>query len=114
MSINPKVLVPAALGLLLASGSAFADAGKVTILSVTPKDPYAKDKIMVKYQATPGTEGDHLHLNVDGKRVDIIHELSGTAVVNPLPSGQHHICLAINTKAHVPTGAEACTDVMVW
>lgn len=56
----------------------------------------------------------YLHLNVDGKRVEVIHQLKGEAVVDPLPSGKHHICLAVNTKAHVPTGTEGCVDVTVW
>jgi hypothetical protein len=28
-----------------------------------------------------------------------------------LMPGKHHICLTVNTKGHVPTGAEACIDV---
>lgn len=117
MNLNARIALLALPALLIGPAALAADAaaaGKVTILSVTPKDPYAKDKIAVKYEAVPGTEGDHLHLNVDGKRVDIIHELTGTAMVGPLHSGGHHICLAVNTKAHVPTGAESCVDVMVW
>jgi len=112
--MNSKILVPVIFAFLFGWGSAFAAEGKVTILSVTPENPYDKDKIMLKYDAVPGPEGDHLHLNVDGKRVDVIHQLKGTATVNPLPSGKHHICLAVNTKAHVPTGVESCVDVTVW
>ncbi len=115
--MHPELKLVCALvaTLLVGSGSAFAaDAGKVRITSVAPDIPYAKDKIMLKYEATPGAEGDHLHLNVDGKRVDILHALKGTAEVQPLPSGKHHICLALTTTAHVPTGAEDCRDVTVW
>lgn len=112
--MNTKIYILPILSLLLGSNIAFAAAGKVNILSVSPDIPYAKDKIMVQYDAVPGPEGDHLHLNVDGKRVDVIHQLKGTATVDPLPSGKHHVCLAINTKAHVPTGVESCVDVTVW
>lgn len=112
--MNTKILVTVIFALLLGTGSAFAAEGKVTILSVSPTDIYAKDKIMLKYDAVPGPEGDHLHLNVDGKRVDVIHQLKGTAEVGSLPSGKHHICLAVNTTAHVPTGVEGCVDVTVW
>lgn len=118
MNLNARIAILALPALLLGAAGAFASdgaqSGKVTILSVTPKEPYDKDKISLKYEAIPGPDGDHLHLNVDGKRVEVIHELSGTAMVGPLPSGKHHVCLAINTKAHVPTGPEACVDVMVW
>lgn len=108
------ILIAGVLTLLFGSGRAFAEEGKVTIMSVSPSVPYNNDKIILKYEAVPGPEGDHLHLNVDGKRVDIIRQLTGTAEVHPLPSGKHHICLAINTKAHVPTGVEECVDVTVW
>ena len=112
--MKSKVFVPVVAALLFACGSALAAEGKVTILSVTPETPYNNDKIMLKYEAEPGPTGDHLHLNVDGKRVDVIHQLKGTATVDPLPSGKHHICLAVNTKVHVPTGVEGCVDVTVW
>lgn len=102
------------VALLAGPAGAFADAGMVKITRISPDIPYPKDKNMLQYEATPGAEGDHLHLNVDGKRVDIIRELKGTAEVNPLPSGKHHVCLALNSKGHVPTGGEDCRDVTVW
>jgi hypothetical protein len=108
------ILITAVVALVLGSGSVFAEEGKVTIMSVTPAVPYTNDKIKLTYEAVLGPNGDHLHLNVDGKRVDIIRQLKGTAEVGPLPAGKHHICLAINTVSHVPTGAEGCTDVTVW
>jgi hypothetical protein len=43
--------------------------------------------------------------------VDVIHQLKGNANVGMLEAGKHHICLEVNTKGHVPTGAEACVDV---
>ena len=109
-----NILIPLLLVLAFVSSGAFAAEGKVVIKSVSPSSVYANDKITLSYEATPGPEGDHLHLNVDGKRVDVIHQLKGNAVVDPLPAGKHHICLAINTKAHVPTGVESCVDVDVW
>jgi len=112
--MKTKLFVPVIFAFLFAWGSAFAAEGKVTIMSVMPENPYNNDKITLKYEAVPGPEGDHLHLNVDGKRVDVIHQLKGTAMVDPLPTGKHHICLAVNTKEHVPTGVEGCVDVTVW
>ncbi|HEX5337220.1 MAG TPA: hypothetical protein VFW53_02175 [Gallionella sp.] len=97
---------------LLGSGSAFAEAGSVTINS--PADGAmlnAKDKIMLNYAAVPGPEGDHLHLNIDGKRVDVIRQLKGSTEVAALDPGNHQICLAVNTKAHVPTGVEKCINI---
>ncbi len=111
---TPRIMIPVLLAGLFACGGALAAEGKVTISSVMPKDVYSNDKITLTYAADPGPTGDHLHLNVDGKRVDVIRQLKGTATVDPLPPGKHHICLAVNTKAHVPTGVESCVDVEVW
>ena len=80
-----NILIPLLLVLAFVSSGAFAAEGKVVIKSVSPSSVYANDKITLSYEATPGPEGDHLHLNVDGKRVDVIHQLKGNAVVDPLP-----------------------------
>ena len=112
MIVNSNILSLIIVTFLLGANLAFADTGKVTIISPADGamvDSY--DKTAVKYEATTGPEGDHLHLNVDGKRVDVIHQLKGTAMVDALPPGKHQICLAINTKGHVPTGVEGCINV---
>jgi len=112
--MNTKILVPISFGLLLGCASALAAEGSVTISSVAPKDIYSNDKITLTYAAVPGPQGDHLHLNVDGKRIDVIRQLTGTTTFGPLPPGTHHVCLAVNTKSHEPTGVERCVDVTVW
>jgi hypothetical protein len=33
-------------------------------------------------------------------------------MVDTLSPGKHHICLAVNTKGHVPTGVEECINVI--
>lgn len=107
-----NVLAPIFLALLTGSGSAVAADGKVVISA--PHDGAVvsqQDKVELTYEAVPGTNGDHLHLNVDGKRIDVIRPMKGKAQVGMLPPGKHHICLAINTKAHVPTGTEGCIDI---
>lgn len=110
--MNTRILGPLLFSLLLCSGSAYADAGKVTIMSPANGAMVSShDKVMLNYAADPGPNGDHLHLNVDGKRVDVIHQLKGSAEVDPLSPGKHHLCLAVNTRAHVPTGVEGCIDV---
>lgn len=98
--------------LLLGSSIAFPATGKVTITS--PADGATtsfREAIKLSYEAESPTEGDHLHLNVDGKRVDVIHQMKGTTDVGPLEPGKHQICLAINTKGHTPTGVEKCITV---
>lgn len=112
--MHNRILVPLVFASIFGAASAFAAEGKVTISSVMPKEPYDKDKITLTYEAETGPTGDHLHLNVDGKRVDVIRPLKGTTTFGPLPSGKHHVCLAVNTAAHVATGVESCVDVTVW
>ncbi|HUO44376.1 MAG TPA: hypothetical protein VMT94_05620 [Burkholderiales bacterium] len=101
------------LATLLAAGSALAAEGKVTISA--PADGAtisSTSPTKLSYEAVPGPTGNHLHLNVDGKRVDVIHELKGTTEFGPLPPGKHQVCLAINTSSHVPTGVEGCVNVV--
>ena len=110
--MNNKNLASIFSVFLFGSSMAFAASGKVTITS--PADGAmvgSNSKIMMSYEATSGSDGDHLHLYVDGKRVDVINQMKGTTEVSVLPPGKHHICLTVNTKGHMPIGAEGCVDV---
>jgi len=109
MNKIPQTLVFTAL---LAAGAALAAEGKVTISSPADGATVSSTaKIKLSYEAIPGPDGDHLHLNVDGKRVDVIRELKGTTEFGPLSPGKHQVCLAVNTKSHVPTGVQGCVNV---
>jgi hypothetical protein len=111
--MNTRILAPAFFSLLLAgSGSAFAEAGKITISA--PSDGAMvgqNDDVEITYEAVLGPDGDHLHLYLDNKRIDVLHQLKGKADVGLIPTGKHRICLAENTSSHVPTGLETCIDV---
>ena len=110
--MNMSTLAPFFFALLIGSGGALAADGKVVISSPPNGAMVSQHKnIDLNYEAFPGIDGEHLHLNVDGKRVDVIHPMKGVAHVGMLNPGRHHICLAINTRGHVPTGVEACIDV---
>jgi hypothetical protein len=107
-----KILIPAFMACLCVSGMAHAASGNVTISS--PADGAtvsSSDKLKLSYEAVPGTEGDHLHLNVDGKRVEVLRQLKGSTEIDALAPGKHQICLLVNTRAHVPVGIEKCIDV---
>jgi len=110
--MNTKNLITVFFASFILSNVAFADDGKVVISSPANGAMFNKtENVELMYEAQPGTDGDHLHLNLDGKRVDVIHALKGKASVGMLTPGNHHICLAVNTKGHMPTGVEACIDV---
>jgi len=105
-----KMLAPLLLALLW--GQACAADGSIAISSpANGAMVSAKTKVPVTYAATLGATGDHLHLYVDGKRVDVLRQTKGTAELDELPAGKHHVCLTVNTSSHAPTGVESCVDV---
>lgn len=108
--MNIKILFPLSLAMMY--GQAFAADGKITIASPADNTVVnAKAKVMVEYEAMLGPNGDHLHLYVDGKRIDVLRQLKGKAELDALPTGKHKVCLAENTKAHVVTGVETCVNL---
>lgn len=110
--MNIRILVPLCLTLLFSATNTLASDGKVLITSPANDATVSqRDTVALSYEAVAGSEGDHLHLYLDGKRVDVIRQLKGSASVGMLPPGRHHICLEVNTRGHVPTGAETCVDV---
>lgn len=111
--MNVRILAPVFLTFLLGSTNVLAAASKVTISSPANGATVSKnDNTELSYEAVPGPDGDHLHLYLDGKRIDVIHPMKGKADAGMLEPGKHHICLTVNTKGHAPTGAEACLDVV--
>ena len=108
--MNLKILI--AFVFVVACVQAFAAGGKITINSpANGAMVSAKDKVSVNYDAMLGPGGDHLHLYVDGDRIDVLRQLKGSAELDALAPGKHKICLAENTKSHVATGMETCVDV---
>jgi len=110
--MNNHPLASILLAILFGTTPALATNGKVTISSPTKGEIVkAGTKIKLSYEADAGHEGDHLHLNVDGKRADIIRQMKGTIAIDGLAPGKHRLCLLVNTRGHVQTGAETCVDV---
>jgi hypothetical protein len=109
---NMNVKMLAALFLALAWGQACAAEGSITISSPQNGATVSSNsKVPLTYAATLSPTGNHWHLNVDGKRVDILRQPKGTAELDPLPAGKHHVCLTENTVSHAPTGVETCVDI---
>jgi hypothetical protein len=109
--MNIKILAP--LLLVLFCGQALATEGKITINSPARGALISADsKLAVNYEATLGPKGDHLHLYVDDKRIDVLRQLKGSYDIDALPPGKHKICLTENTKWHMSTGLENCVDVV--
>ncbi|MBI3902790.1 MAG: hypothetical protein HY306_07600 [Nitrosomonadales bacterium] len=108
-----RILVPLLFAFLLGVTSAQAAPGKITITSPANNATVSQnDNVELSYEAVPGPDGDHLHLYLDDKRIDVLHPMKGKADVGMLDPGKHRICLSINTRGHVATGVEQCIDVI--
>jgi hypothetical protein len=102
--------------LLLACSTAVADdsqnKGSITILE--PADGAVVnhgDWVTVKWQAVWGRDGNHLHLYMDYRMMDIERAVDGSDTIRILLPGKHKICLAIETSWHFPTGVRKCIEV---
>ncbi len=108
--MNIRILTTILLALFC--GQVFAADGKIAIS--TPANGAmvsAKNKVTVTYEAMLSAEGDHLHLYVDGKRVDVLRQIRGSTELDALAPGKHKICISENTKSHADTGVEQCVNV---
>ncbi|WP_333840971.1 hypothetical protein [Pelomicrobium sp.] len=65
------------------------------------------------YEIDPGTEGNHVHVVIDGREVAVLRKRTGIYRLQGLASGPHEICLKVANKAHVPIGIEHCVQVVV-
>lgn len=108
--MNIQTLLTFLLALLCVQ--AHADEGKITINS--PGDGSvlsAKSRVALGYDAKLSADSDHLLLYVDGSRIDVLRQIKGRVELNPLPPGEHRICISLNTKSYLPTGIDACVDI---
>ncbi|MBU0622893.1 MAG: emp24/gp25L/p24 family protein [Gammaproteobacteria bacterium] len=105
------LLIP--LFLALAYGQTLAADGNITINSPANGALVSADsKVSVNYEAMLGPKGDHMHLYVDGKRIEVLRQLKGNFELDALNPGKHKICLTENTKWHMSTGMENCVEVI--
>ena len=109
--MKTRILIP--LFLTLFAGQALATEGKITINAPANGTLVSSTaKLPVSYDAVLGSKGDHLHLYVDDKRIDVLRQLKGSTELDMLKPGKHKICLTENTKWHMSTGLETCVEVM--
>lgn len=110
--MNSHTLASILLAMLFGTSPALAENGKIVISSPSEGAIVAAGtRIKLSYEADAGPQGDHLHLNVDGRRMDVIRQLKGSVEIDGLAPGKHRLCLLVNTKGHVPVGPETCINV---
>jgi|GEM_PF-3111054 len=111
MKKNPALTILISALVFSAAGISAA-AGKVIISDPADNATVdAKAKIKISYEADYGATGDHIHVMVDNKRVNLVRQSKGQTEVGPLGVGKHTICFVVNTKSHAPTGSEGCVNV---
>lgn len=69
------------------------------------------ESISVKYEIKPNPGGDHSHIYINHKEAGILRRKKAVFVLDPLPAGEHSICLKVVNKAHAPIGQETCIKV---
>lgn len=74
-------------------------------------DPKVENKL--DYNITLGGDGDHAHLYVDNRRVDMLHQMKGSYSFDYLDQGKREICIRLVNKGHSSIGVERCVTVMV-
>ncbi|MEO6825406.1 MAG: hypothetical protein ABI167_11915 [Nitrosospira sp.] len=72
-----------------------------------------KREVDIVYEVTPGPNGNHAHLYVDGGEAVVLRALKGSQAVGPLAVGVHEICIKVVNKAHTPIGTQACVNVNI-
>ena len=98
--------------MLFMSSSVNAETSSVKILS--PIDgTKVKETFTMNYDVTPGPGGDHIHMYVDGKQVDVIKKIKGQYAFKKLSTGNRELCIKIVDKGHTPIGVEKCIHVFV-
>ena len=106
------------LALLLAFGCyvpfVLADDASVKISSPADGAKLSKTaQTKINYEVIPGSKGDHVHLYIDDKEVDVLRQLKGTHTRDALAPGKHEICIKIVSKGHTPIGVQQCVKVSV-
>lgn len=107
----PFVTLPA---MLLACSTAFGAEPPGSISILAPADGAVvptHEPVLIKWQAVWGKDGNHLHIYMDYRMMDIERAADGSDTIRILLPGKHKICLAIETRWHFPTGVRKCIEV---
>jgi len=66
----------------------------------------AGKNVVVQYEMSPGSKGDHFHYFLDGKQLASWRVRVGTLDYGVLPPGKHTITFKIANMAHIEIGVE--------
>lgn len=99
-------------GVAIAVSTAVADPNLKILSPADGAVVQAGHDVPVEYEIRPKPGGDHSHIYIDHKEAGILRRKKATFILNPLPAGEHVICLKVVNKAHTPIGQETCIKVI--
>jgi hypothetical protein len=73
----------------------------------------AKVENKLDYNITLGGDGDHAHLYVDNRRIDMLRQMKGSYSFDYLEQGKREICISVVNNGHSSIGVQRCVTVMV-
>ena len=71
----------------------------------------SSEPVNVVYDITPNAGGDHAHIYVNDKEAGILRKLKSSFSLDPLPAGDHTVCVKVVNRGHSPIGQESCIKV---
>jgi putative copper export protein len=81
-----------------ASSIALAEGAAVKILSPTPGQVFANDRVLLSFHLTKGKRGDHVHAYIDGELMGMFISNDGT--LNGIRPGRHVLELRVVAEDH--------------
>lgn len=96
---------------LLSMSHAIADPNLKILTPVDGGVVKEGESVPVKYDIKPNPGGDHSHIYIDHKEAGILRRKKATFTLDPLPPGEHSICLKVVNRAHAPIGQTTCITV---
>lgn len=112
--MNTRIPFLALPVLLFAGSTAFAAEAQGSLTILQPADGAVvsiSEPVTIAWQAVWGPDGNHLHIYMDSRMMDIERAANGSDTIRILLPGKHEICLAIETRWHFPTGVRKCIEV---
>lgn len=100
-----------AMGMAIWATSAIADPN---VKFITPADGAvfeSGERAIVKYAIIPNPGGDHSHIYVDNKETGVLRRRKGKTTIDPLPAGEHSLCLKVVNRGHASIGQGTCIKV---
>lgn len=103
---NLWLFLALALTLVLIAPMAFAQETSLTIKEPKDGGVIKGDSVKIDYTYTKGTQGDHLHIYLDGKRAKVQYG-EPPVELKDLSKGAHEIEVRAAAKAHAEFGPKA-------